>query len=83
MPHVPRLGWLLLVAILFAACSNATAGSFDPTGPCTGDGREPGAYPELEARIPTSYYGKPPEKLDSGQELHADEPREPRSTGNR
>ena len=67
MPHVPRLGWLLLVAVLFAACSNATAGSFDPTGPCTGDGREPGAYPELEARIPTSYYGKPPEKLNSGR----------------
>jgi len=67
MPHAPRLGLLLLVAILFAACSSATAGSFDPKGPCTGDGREPGAYPELEARIPTTYYGKAPEKLDSGR----------------
>ena len=25
---------------------------FDPTGPCTADGRVPGAYPALEAQVP-------------------------------
>lgn len=62
-----------LVAILIvvsmavgAACAGA-APSFDPTGACTGDGSAPGAYPELEARIPTSFEGRPPTTLDSGR----------------
>jgi hypothetical protein len=56
---------LTSVAVL-AGCS-APATSFDPTGPCTTDGAAPGAYPELEARIPTSYEGQGPTRLDSGR----------------
>ena len=51
-----------------AACGGGqAAASFDPTGPCTGDGRIPGAYPDLESRVPASLAGRPPEKLDSGR----------------
>lgn len=58
---------LIVVAVLmFAACA-APAASFDPTGPCTSDGSAPGAYPDLEARIPTMYEDQAPETLDSGR----------------
>jgi hypothetical protein len=50
-----------------AACASAAAPSFDPTGACATDGAAPGAYPELEARVPTSYREAAPEKLDSGR----------------
>ena len=43
------------------------AASFDPTGACTGDGAAPGAYPDLEALIPTAYHDAAPETLDSGR----------------
>jgi hypothetical protein len=56
---------LAVVAVL-AGCS-APATSFDATGPCATDGSAPGAYPELEARIPTSYEGQGPTQLDSGR----------------
>ena len=49
------------------ACGAATAPSFDPTGSCSADGRAPGAYPDLEALVPASYQGAPPETLDSGR----------------
>jgi hypothetical protein len=48
---------------LLAGCGQ----SFDPTGPCTTDGSAPGAYPELEATVPTSYRGTRPNELDSGR----------------
>jgi hypothetical protein len=67
MPLSPRVGFLLLAAVLAVACSQTTAASFDPTTACTQDGRQPGAYPDLEARIPTTYRGAAPEKLDSGR----------------
>ena len=57
---------LALVAIL-AACSGAATPSFDPTGPCSGDGSAPGAYPNLEALVPTSYEDRAPNRLDSGR----------------
>lgn len=70
-PLVPRrsrlLAFVVTVVITLAACTEPAAVSFDPTGPCTADGRVPGAYPELEARIPTSYRDTPPEQLDSGR----------------
>jgi hypothetical protein len=58
----------LLVALL-AACGGAAAPlvSFDPTGPCSADGRFPGAYPSLEARLPTTFQGRPPDTIDSGR----------------
>ena len=46
--------------------------SFDPTGPCTADGSAPGAYPDLEARVPTTYRDAAPETLDSGRNCSAE-----------
>lgn len=61
-----RLGVLLLGVLVLAGCGGQPA-SFDPTGDCTGDGRAPGAYPDLEAMVPTQYRGEPPQTLDSGR----------------
>ena len=58
---------LLAVVLALSACAGEPAQSFDPTGPCTRDGSAPGAYPELEARVPASYREVPPEILDSGR----------------
>lgn len=41
--------------------------SFSPDGPCLADGRQPGAYPELEALVPSRFDERPPERLDSGR----------------
>jgi hypothetical protein len=66
--------FLLLAALVGAlvACSGDPAPTFDPTGPCTADGSAPGAYPELEARVPTSYRDTAPYKLDSGRNCSAE-----------
>jgi hypothetical protein len=56
----------LLLAGLLAACT-AAASPFDPTGPCLEDGSRPGAYPELEARLPDRYEGAAPTSVDSGR----------------
>ena len=66
MPIRPFLALSLAVVVALAGCSGVEA-SFDPTGVCTADGSAPGAYPELEALIPTSYEGKAPDRLDSGR----------------
>jgi hypothetical protein len=60
----------LVVSVVLAACS-APAASFDPAGPCVADGSAPGAYPDLEARIPTTYEDRGPETLDSGRNCTA------------
>ena len=63
-----RIGALLLVVTLSAvACSGGPPPSFDPTGDCTTDGRASGAYPDLEALVPTTYMGAAPGTLDSGR----------------
>ncbi len=65
--HVPALrvaGAILVAASLVAGCGTAT---FEPSGPCTVDGRAPGTYPELEALVPTSFRGRGPDSLDSGR----------------
>jgi hypothetical protein len=64
-PHVV-LALVASAVLLVAGCSIVTPG-FDPTGPCTADGREPGAYPDLEARVPATLAGKAPKQLDSGR----------------
>ena len=68
---VPRLlvRFVLLGGLLagLAACSETPSPSFDPTGACTADGSAPGAYPELEARVPTTYRDAAPDTLDSGR----------------
>lgn len=55
--------------MLLAACSGSKIPvvSFDPSSPCTTDGRQPGAYPDLEALLPASYEGNPPVNVDSGR----------------
>jgi len=53
-----------VVAAVAAGC----AARFDPTGPCTTDGRVAGAYPDLEAQVPRLFRGNPPTSLDSGRD---------------
>lgn len=70
-----RYSWLVLLcamAIGAAACSQAAPPSFDPTGSCTADGSAPGAYPDLEARVPARYRDAGPERLDSGRNCNTD-----------
>jgi hypothetical protein len=70
-----RLALVVLVlatAGSLAACTDAGSASFDPTGPCTTDGSAPGAYPDLEARVPASYEGRAPDTLDSGRHCTVD-----------
>lgn len=64
---VTRVPLVLGLAICLAACVAPADSSFDPTGICAADGRAPGAYPELEARIPETYRETLPETLDSGR----------------
>lgn len=67
MPLRPIAVSVLALAALLTGCTAAPAASFDPTGPCTADGSSPGAYPELEARIPTTFEDQAPATLDSGR----------------
>ena len=53
----------ILVGAVLAGCGQP----FDPSGPCSADGSAPGAYPELEAVVPTSWSGTAPKQLDSGR----------------
>jgi hypothetical protein len=48
-----------------------TGRSFDPSGPCTADGRAAGAYPSLEALVPRELAGRPPTRVDSGRNCSA------------
>ena len=58
------MGVALTLGVL--ACGQPAA-SFDPSGACTADGSAPGAYPELESRVPATYEGRGPDTLDSGR----------------
>ena len=72
VPGPCRIGFIALAAALaLAGCGAATAASFDPSGPCSSDGRASGAYPDLEALVPASYRGAPPDRLDSGRNCTA------------
>ena len=55
----------LAAAIGVAGCAGPEP-SFDPTGPCTADGRAPGAYPELEALLPAVLGGVGPDGGSGG-----------------
>jgi hypothetical protein len=52
---------LALVASLAIAGCAEPAASFSGEGPCTVDGRAPGGYPDLEARLPPSLGGIGPD----------------------
>jgi hypothetical protein len=60
------IGWLVLT-LLAAGC----AASFDPSGPCTTDGRAAGAYPDLEALVPHELGGETADAIDSGRNCSA------------
>ena len=55
---------ILLVGALASGCGQ---GTFDPSGPCTADGRAAGAFPELEALVPPEFRGRAPDRVDSGR----------------
>ena len=65
----PRTRAALLLALILtaAACAAPSTASFDPSAPCTQDGSAPGAYPDLEAMVPTTFEDGPPHTLDSGR----------------
>jgi hypothetical protein len=54
------------LVLLVVGCGTGAA-SFDPTSPCSTDGRFPGAYPDLESLVPRSLGGRAPDRLDSGR----------------
>lgn len=56
-----------LLAMVCALSSGCGRGTFDPSGPCSTDGRAAGAYPELEALVPREFQGRAPDKVDSGR----------------
>ena len=55
---------LAVVCALASSCAGAT---FDPSGPCSTDGRAAGAYPDLEALVPREFRGRAPDRVDSGR----------------
>ena len=66
--HPRRLAFLVFtLAITLTACGGAAPASFDPSGACTADGQVPGAYPDLEAKVPAKYQDRAPDHLDSGR----------------
>lgn len=69
MPRSLCVGLLAvaMAAVLVACSGGPPPASFDPTGPCTTDGRAPGSYPDLEALVPKAYRGEAPLTLDSGR----------------
>lgn len=67
LPRTGLVAILLFALLVLAGCSGPPASSFDPTGLCTADGSAPGAYPELEARIPKSFHDAAPGTLNSGR----------------
>lgn len=68
------VAWISLVALVAVACAGSSIPvvSFDPSTPCTTNGRQPGAYPDLEALLPTQYQGRAPANVDSGRSCTSD-----------
>jgi hypothetical protein len=68
------LALTLLAALAVAGCGTGTPyASFDAGSACTSDGRFPGAYPDLEARLPARFDGRGPDTRDSGRNCTAAE----------
>jgi len=69
-PAMSRLRTSVLgiaMAVFLVGCTGAAGPSFEPPGPCTADGSAQGAYPDLEALVPTAYEKRSPNRLDSGR----------------
>jgi hypothetical protein len=71
-PTLLAVALAAVVAASLGACSSQAAPSFDPQGPCDSDGQRPGAYPDLEARLPATFDGVAPNRLDSGRNCSKD-----------
>lgn len=67
VPYVLMVACTTVLMAVLTGCSGGDSPSFDQTGPCTSDGSAPGAYPELESLVPTTYRDAPPTLLDSGR----------------
>ena len=70
-PSIRRASAALVLVVLLAACVNdaTPVGSFDPSTSCNGADSQVmvGAYPDLEASLPTSLAGVSPTSLVSGR----------------
>lgn len=62
----------MLALVLIGGLVACAGAAFDPTGPCTSDGKVKGAYPTLEAVVPMLYDGRPPAQVDSGRTCSTD-----------
>ena len=63
-----RLLAAFVLGLVLVGCSGGgPPPSFDPSGPCSGDGQRPGAYPQLERMIPAAFEGIAPVRIDSGR----------------
>ena len=71
-PPASRLLALALAFVLAVAAAAPRRRRSIRPGPCSADGRAAGAYPDLEALVPASYQGAPPETLDSGRNCSTD-----------
>jgi hypothetical protein len=71
-PPLQLVALVVVLATALVGCTGEAAASFDPTGPCTSDGASPGAYPELEALVPTTYRNESPAVVDSGRNCSAE-----------
>jgi hypothetical protein len=65
--HLVWLRLTLVVAVLGSFVAGCAGATFDPSGPCTADGRAPGAYPALEALVPRDLGNNGPTSVDSGR----------------
>ena len=61
----------MVLPLIVAACG-LLGPTFSPTGDCLADGRAPGAYPDLEARVPKAISGRPATTVDSGRNCSSD-----------
>jgi hypothetical protein len=60
------LALVLAVAAASAGCASSGA-SFAPEGPCVADGRAPGTYPDLEAKVRATLDDRHATTVDSGR----------------
>ncbi|MEA2545675.1 MAG: hypothetical protein QOI09_948 [Chloroflexota bacterium] len=65
--RIRRSGPVVVLALVIALVLGACGSGFDPSSPCTVDGSMAGAYPDLEALVPTTFRSAPPKQLDSGR----------------
>ncbi len=70
--RLARGGLGLAVAGLVLGACGAFGPTFAPTGACLVDGRAPGAYPDLEAKVPRTISGRPATSVSSGRDCSTD-----------